>query len=246
MEIKNDDIFDMPDIGGVEWDADAFDANLVDFIQEEEIEETRYLKPKVLPFKEQFVTYDNAQKLARDIEITNGSRYDVLVNGTFIFGDFIEAFIVKNNCYCQRLLITTLSMSQENIDSLHNLIVAGYIGKLDIIVSHYFWSNERNQLLPYMLYKLDIDNRFQLAVAASHTKTAQIQTLGGKKIVMHGSANLRSSANIEQFTIEENAELYDFYEEKFDAVIEKYKTINKTCSKHELWKIISTKHFKNY
>ena len=38
-------------------------------------------------------------------------------------------------------------------------------------------------------------------------------------MVIHGSANLRSSGNIEQFTIEENPELYDFYEDLFENII---------------------------
>ena len=38
-------------------------------------------------------------------------------------------------------------------------------------------------------------------------------------MVLHGSSNLRSSGNIEQFTIEENPELYDFYKELFDKII---------------------------
>ena len=43
---------------------------------------------------------------------------------------------------------------------------------------------------------------------------------------MHGSANLRSSTNVEQLTIEDNAKLYDFYEETYDILFDNYKTIN--------------------
>ena len=52
---------------------------------------------------------------------------------------------------------------------------------------------------------------------------------------MHGSANLRSSGNIEQFTIEENPELYEFYEEKYSKIIEKYATINHSIRMKEAW-----------
>lgn len=84
-----------------------------------------------------------------------------------------------------------------------------------------------------------IDNRFQLAVADIHTKTVHFNTSGGRKIVMHGSANLRSSGNIEQFTIEENPELYDFYEEKFSKILEKYATINHSIRAKEAWKTMN-------
>lgn len=75
-------------------------------------------------------------------------------------------------------------------------------------------------------------------MAAIHTKTAQFETLGGRKIVIHGSANLRSSGNIEQFTIEENPAIYDFYDTVFDKILERYATIKKAVRGKELWREI--------
>ena len=201
--------------------------------------DNRYVKPKLVPMKTDQVLYDNAAKLARELKIEAGSRYDCLVSGSFIFSDFIEAFMVYNQCVAQKMTITTLSLSQENIDSLANLLHKGYIKQLDMIISDYFYSHERHQLIPYMYHELDIDNRFQLSVAFVHTKTVHMTTLGGKKIVIHGSANLRTSGNCEQFTIEENPELHDFYEERFAPIIERFATIRKTQ-----WKDMTTKRFK--
>jgi hypothetical protein len=48
----------------------------------------------------------------------------------------------------------------------------------------------------------------------------------GKSIVIHGSANLRSSSNIEQFVIEESENLYNFNKDFQQSIIDKYKTIN--------------------
>jgi hypothetical protein len=60
---------------------------------------------------------------------------------------------------------------------------------------------------------------------------------------MHGSANLRSSLNIEEFTIEENPQLYDFYRNVFAPVIDRYQTINKVIRVAPMWRIIERKHF---
>lgn len=57
---------------------------------------------------------------------------------------------------------------------------------------------------------------------------------------MHGSANLRSNGNIEQFTIEENAELYDFYDGIFSKIEEAYHTIKKPVRK-QLYNTIKLK-----
>ena len=134
--------------------------------------------------------------------------------------------------------ITTLSLGQENIDSLHTLLDKGYVDSLNLIVSAYFYAHEAHRLIPYIYGRLDIDNRFQLAVAGTHMKTCLIETLGGKKVIIHGSANLRSSANIEQFTIEENPELYMFYCEIDNNILSTYSTINKEIRGEQLFSAI--------
>lgn len=230
-------------VGDIGIETPDFDTALFDILEDEVGEETRYIKPKVYATSSDFVMYDNAVKLARDIEIQEGSRYDVVVNGSFIFGDFLEAFIVRNNAKCKKLTISTLSLNQNNVDSLHNLITHGYIDELNLIVSAYFYNMEIRALIPYIYRELDIDNRLQLAVANVHTKTAQFETLGGKKIIAHGSANLRSSGSIEQFTIEENPELYDFYDEMFSRILERYATIRKAVWGKSLWADLIKKKF---
>lgn len=187
--------------------------------------------------------YDNAVKLARDLRLDFGQRADVLVNGSFVFGDFIEAYIISHMAHCRRLTITTLSLNQNNVDSLATLLLKGYVEELNLIVSQYFWAYEVRSLIPYMYRQLDIGNKFQLAVAYLHTKTAQFETDGGRKIVIHGSANLRSSGNIEQFTIEENPQLYDFYDERFGIILRDYATIRKAKVRTDLWREMVKKKF---
>lgn len=175
----------------------------------------------------ELLKYSNAEKLAKAIRLDKGARYDCIVSGNFIWGDFIEAFFTVNEAQSRSVTISTLSMDQNNVDSLKNLMVWGHIDELNLIISGYFFAHERRALIPYIYQELDIDNRFQLAVADVHTKICLFETTGGKKIIIHGSSNLRSSGSIEQFTIEENPDLYDFYKEYHDRIIEKYKMINK-------------------
>ncbi len=236
------DEIDIPDIGGVLTDIDL---SLFDILPKETERETRYIKPKILQGKKGFVRYDNAVKLAKDLYLDKGERYDCLVSGNFIFGDLIEAYLVQHRAKALKMTISTLSLSQNNVDSLANLLNAGYVDELQLIVSTYFYGNEVNSLIPYIYKNLDTGGKFQLAIAGTHTKTAQFETLGGRKIVMHGSANLRSSGNIEQFTIEENAELYDFYDDIFSKIAEKYATIQKMVRGSALWDTVNKKTFKN-
>ncbi len=201
--------------------------------------QNRYIKPpktKDIPYKK--LKYQKAVDLVKDIDFQNLDRVFCLVSGNFIFGDFIEAFIVQNNILVEEMIISTLSYSQDNIDSLENLINANYIKKLDLIISDYFFAHERNKLIKNTYDQLDKNNVFQLAVAGTHCKTYQFKTSGGKYIIIHGSVNMRSSSNLEQFVIEDNEDLYNFNKEYQDKIIEKYKTINKSIRDKNLFNLI--------
>lgn len=189
----------------------------------------RYKKPKVdnglSPYK---VKYKNAIKFCKDNSeaILAGEKLYCLVTGDFIFGDIAEEFIISNNLENVEMSISTLSLSKENVDSLHNCIPR--LKSLDLLASAYFFAHNR-QNIKYIYEKLDIDNKFQLSICSSHTKEILLN-VNGKKIVFHGSANLRSSACVEFFTVETNPELYDFLKEYHDGVKAQYATINKDIS----------------
>lgn len=218
----------------------------IDFAEFDNIEidieadfETRYIKPpKTIEISEHNLKYKDAAKLASDIEIKKGDRYFCIVNGSFIFGDFIEAYITSKNIKVKKMFISTLSMSMNNIDSLANLLNWGYVKNLDLIISDFFFSHERQMLIKSIYEKLDKEDKFQLSVAGSHTKICMFETECGQKIVIHGSANLRSSSNIEQFVIEESETLYDFNFEYMSKIVEVYKTINKPIRVGKLWELI--------
>lgn len=201
------------------------------------VKASRFIEPhdceEIAEFR---VKYSNADKLAEDVgSIPDGFRAFAILDGKFIFGDFIEALVVRNNWRCEEITISTLSMSQDNVDSLANLVHGGFVASLNLIVSHYYFANERAGLMPYLYEKLDVNDVLQVAVASVHTKIAMIRTACGKKITIHGSANLRTSSNIEQIVIENNPGLFDFCAEVHHGIIEAHKTINKPVRRVALW-----------
>lgn len=216
----------MNDAGGLE----AFDAALDCFDLSIGVESvgTRYIKPPLSPqIADRHLKYKNAEMLADAISPQKGEYAFVIVDGLFIFGDLIEAFIVKHNLHVKKLTIATLSMSENNVDSLANLMNGNYVDDLELMVSGYFFSHERGSLIPYIYQELDKNESFQLAACDMHMKTACFETHDGLKFVIHGSANLRSSGNVEQFVFEENETLYEFLQKTNAQIIETYKTINK-------------------
>ena len=203
---------------------------------------TRYTQP-LPPITGIPVLYQNAAKLAKDLKVGFGDRYNAIVSGDFVFGDFIGAYIWEHKIKVKKMLVSTLSLNQRNIETFARLADKGFIDKIDMVLSIYFYGNEKYQLIPYLRKKLDKKDRFQLAIAGIHTKIVQFETHDGEKVVIHGSANLRSSGNVEQFTIEENPTLYDFYEDLFGKVMERFGTIQKDIRHHELWDVITKQKF---
>lgn len=126
---------------------------------------------------------------------------------------------------------STLSLSENNVDSFKNLLLFRNVEKINLMLSGYFYSHYKTDLIPYLYDELDIDNKLQVAFTNTHMKILLMETHKGNHYVLTGSANLRSASCLEQFDFEENAELFNFYKEAFDSLIDKYKTIDYTKPK---------------
>lgn len=190
---------------------------------------TRYMKPR-FPKKPLAVSYEYAEELSRDIRLFPGEQIHCIVGGNFVFGDLFEALLSVKNVIAKSMHVSTLSLSQNNIDSFRTLLENGWTEHLTVAVSNYFYSHERDGLIPYMLRELDIGDRFDLMVFRNHTKLTLME-IGNIRLVMTGSANLRSSRSVEQFAIQESPELYEFYRDWFDERLKDHGIIDKEVSK---------------
>lgn len=213
---------------------DDMEINLDDFNIDFETDfdtEHRYNKPKV--FKSMFsqmVKYSNAKKLAADLSLEKDTQTHVIVSGNFIMGDLIEAIITKRMKRVDDLTISTLSLSLDNIASLAILVKGNFVSELNLIVSDYFYSHERRNLINAIYERLDIGNKFQLGVFRLHTKVYQFK-FDDMYVTMYGSSNMRSSHNVEQLVIDTSKECYDFYKEFHNDIMNKNSLINKEINK---------------
>ena len=220
----------------MDFNLDGFD---VDFSKEESTE-NGFCQPKVL--KPKRVVYDNAELMAKEIEVKKDMHVYSIVSGNFIFGDLLEAMIVNQGIPVNDLYICTLSLSENNVDSMVNIMLSGQCKHLHLIVSSYFYSHERNNLIKYIYDELENQEwGFTMSVAGTHMKLALIQT-DDLNITMQGSANLRSSRNIEQFSIIENQELFDFNKDYIDVIEESYQINKKSGDRGgKLWHQVQKK-----
>lgn len=224
-----------PDVSfEVDFDTDDFDfmtEGAADFTQIQAQENVRIMRPRLdVATMEQSVMFENAEEFAKQISLEPGSRTFAWLSGSFIFGDIIEALMTMRNVTVKKLYITSLSFSQDNIDSLRNVI--DYMGdKLEsmvLIFSGYQYSHDKYTLVPYMYRTLDNKrNNVQIAFGRWHSKIITIETLLGNTITIHGSANLRSSNSVEQIMVEiNNKELHEFNANIMQGIVDKFGTIN--------------------
>lgn len=217
-----------------------FNFDLDDFNINMDLEDSinpRILKATKKIQKNKFVKSENAKTFWNDCELEKECRIHCILNGNFQFFDMIFEMFVKYDFKVKKMTISTLSLSQDNIESMAVLLENGYIDELNLIVSDFFYSHEKHSLVKFIYEQLDIDNKFQFAVAGTHCKIITFETELGTKFCFHGSANLRSSNNIEQLCIENNDELYYFYDELHDKILNQYKTINKSIIRGKLWQL---------
>lgn len=224
-----DNDFDLPSLHlpeTIDIDTDL-DFTVDDFDLLDDAEDKRILRPKMARSAVYTsIDYTYAKQMAEGCALEPGSRTTVIVPGNFIFGDLLEALIIDRGIDADELTISTLSISQENVDSLKNIMLIRPDMRLNLIVSAYFYSHNKYGLVPYIYEELDIDNRFQCAFTNTHMKIALIHSRKGNHYTLTGSANLRSASCLEQFDLEEGQERYQFFYSALSALIEKYKTID--------------------
>ena len=220
----------MPDFEASETSLmDAYDLESLEgfgSILEEDIP-ARYTAPKLL--EPQTVAFQNARDLCNKLRFKQGENVYALISGKFIFGDIIEGLVCRRNVRMDELYICSLSLNQENVDSLRNCQLYGGIGKLFIVLSYYFYAHERQHLVPYIYRELDTDevDDFQLAFCNIHSKLILFKTPDGLYYTIHGSANLRSCNSIEQIQIIESRALYDFNRKFIENLNRLFSTVDR-------------------
>lgn len=221
----------VPDAGGADFDFDLEGFDLSGIELAPAIGNERYQLPKAT--KSLPAVFDNAIEMAESIDLHEGMRAFCLLSGNFIFGDLIEAMTTLDKWRIDHMTVHTLTMSQDSIDSLANVITMDQPSSLHVIMSDYWYAHERGRdgLLGELHDKLDIGEGFRLAFCRTHAKVVTIRTKAGHKLVIHGSANMRSHGVIEQFTIECDPDVYDFMERFNDALLDEYDTINAGASR---------------
>jgi hypothetical protein len=140
--------FDFGDPGGAEalmaqagFDLSGFD--LEHLPGRDGIETQVYRKP--LLYRPQGCAYDHAEDFAKEIVLDGEHETFAFVSGNFVFGDFVEALVAMGKLSVKRMSLMTLSLNDENIDSIRNIIEWEPVERFDLVLSDYWYAHERKR-----------------------------------------------------------------------------------------------------
>ncbi len=168
----------------------------------------------------QFIKPENALVVVRRLPEEGGTTHCIL-RGDFVLADLLPYLLEER--YCPHLRIATLGMSEANASLLAELHRKGKVGGVTMVLSHYF--EQVNKSTVYFDVRRILEGIADFVVMRSHAKVIccprALDDAGMVRdwLVLEGSANLRSSDNLEQMTIFNDQAVHDFHAEWIDHVL---------------------------
>ncbi len=157
----------------------------------------------------------NAETIKNFIPEKNENIF-FLMNGNCQFIDYIYYF-VKEIKQVDEIYLTTLSVNNHTFESLDKILPNI---KKNILISSYFLATDRSQTLQ-KLKKANKLKNYEIGFFRNHTKMVLIKSKDNY-FLFTGSANLRSSGTIEQFSIYNSKKLFEFNKSWISKLIDKY------------------------
>lgn len=154
-----------------------------------------------------FIRPENAAALLEYLP-SPGDRTHGILRGDFVLCDIIPAIIAKRGG-CPHLRIATLGLSVSNADTLAMLVERGHVERLTLVVSHYFQQVDKATV--YRGVESRLRGLAEIIVTRCHAKVICLPNRSGDFYVVEGSANLRSSDNVEQIVITNDRDTHDFH-----------------------------------
>lgn len=184
------------------------------------------------------VNYDFAIDFVKGLNRDRNSHQYGFLTGKFIMGDIFEAMHDVYNYQFKHLIVSSLSLNENNIDSFKNLFLFGCIEKLTIIVSDFWYSHAKYKMYDYFQKEMK-EYDVELVIAKTHAKIYLISN-GIDTITITTSANLNSCNNIEQYELSFNKEKYEFNKKILLSIRDEFYKNNEKLIKHsKLWEIIN-------
>jgi hypothetical protein len=140
-----------------------------------------------------------------------GEALHALMTGRYDLMILLTVVLEQRPDSCTHLRIATLSLKQRNSFELLTLLDSGQVARATVLCSEFFRDHNTGIYASLQAELAKRPGGHRLAAARSHAKVVCMEMADGDRLVLEGSANLRTNSNIEQFCLLNHAALHDFH-----------------------------------
>src|SRR5262245_21271272 len=138
-----------------------------------------------------------------------GASLHALMTGTYDFLTLVGHVITHQPAPCAELRIATLAFSSRNTAEIVQLLDSGAVQKVSLLASDFFSKHNKPEWAEAVR---DVQaRRIAPAPPRCHATVTCLHFADGAKLVVQGSANLRTNGNIEQFALINDPALHDWH-----------------------------------
>lgn len=162
-----------------------------------------------------FLKKEKALIVLDEIPSPNESIH-IVSNGTFDYFTLVPIAIDLMGGECNHFYFSTWTMNNSNCEAILKLYDNKKVKSINCLVGLYFQKREAQVF--NMVYE-GLKERGQRIFSNENYSKVTLLDNGKDFIVICGSANFTSNPRIEQFTIYNSKELFDFHKEWMDEII---------------------------
>jgi hypothetical protein len=146
-----------------------------------------------------------------------GESLHILLDGRFSLWHLVIGLMELTKQRVRTLRLSTLGINSTTVRKLCELHDSGAVGRVDLVLSHYFKSTEAAD---FAHATAEVKRRpgMRLCVSRTHAKVVLMELEDGRCFVIESSSNLRTCRSLEQATVFHNRELHAFHRKWIEGV----------------------------
>jgi hypothetical protein len=165
--------------------------------------------------------FREAKEILPYLPTAEGEATHAVMNGRYDLMVLLAAVLEFYGSGCQSLRVATLSFNDRNTLEMAELLRSGRVGALTLLCSSFFKAHNDAEFAAAKREAALFPGRWRLAAARNHCKVV-LADFGVRRLVLEGSANLRTNGNWEQLLIIQDAELHAWHAAWIDAMVSRY------------------------
>lgn len=200
-------------------DLTGFDVTGMDMpeVESTEVISTRVLKHQSKEMLKMSLKKEKAGDVLRDLP-PPGWTYHIISNGTFDYWTFVPIIIQLLGGKSLEGWFSTWTLNRLNCTELFEIYDRGELGSINFLTGNYF--KRRETSVYAMLINGTRDRGQRYKTLENHAKVILL-TNGTDFITMEGSANFTANPRIEQNSIFNSREVYEFHRGWMDEILSK-------------------------